>query len=110
MEENTSIMSIGSNSIKLSKKEFYPNKEGMYMKTKYDLTLMEALERCLNGEGFMRGDGFKSGVYVKLHNGMLVTVDANKMNSYIDTFIVSTTLQSQRFKIFPVANAKALEM
>ncbi|MFJ8528297.1 hypothetical protein [Bacillus sp. NPDC094106] len=80
------------------------------MNEKYELPLMEALERCLNGEGFMRGDGFKRGIYVKLHEGMLITVDANQMHSYVDTFILSTTLQSQKFKIFSVANAKQLEM
>ncbi|WP_242299208.1 hypothetical protein [Bacillus cereus group sp. BfR-BA-01382] len=70
------------------------------MKTKYDLTLMEALEMCLNGEGFMRGDGFKSGVYVKLHNGMLVTVDANKMNSYIDTLLYQQRYKARGLKSF----------
>ncbi|SME48614.1 hypothetical protein BACERE00183_04131 [Bacillus cereus] len=69
---------------------------------------MEANERCLNGEGFIRGEGFQSGLYVKLHDGMLITVDANKMHSYVDNFILSTSLQKQKFKIFSIANAKEL--
>jgi len=80
------------------------------MKTEYKLTFMEAIEKCLNGDGFMRGDAFKSGIYVKLHDGMLVTVDGKQMHRQIDTFIVSTTLQNQKFKIFSVANVKELEM
>lgn len=44
----------------------------------YTLTFQEAVEKCLKGEGFIRGDQFAEGVYVKTENHMLVVMDRSK--------------------------------
>lgn len=80
---------------------------------KYTLSFSEAVEKCLKGEGFIRGNGFDKGVYIKPKNGVLYVVSINKqgwheeLNPFMIT--VSTALE-QKYKLFSVASKKELEM
>jgi hypothetical protein len=49
---------------------------------RYDLTFIEAAERCLNGKGFIRGENFAPGTYVKVENGVLVLKDKKGNDSF----------------------------
>lgn len=66
----------------------------------YNLTFFEAIEKCAKGEGFIRGDKFKDGVYVKKQGETLIAVDAFNANKIIGNFFVSTGIMAQRYKVF----------
>lgn len=66
----------------------------------YSLSFYEAIEKCINGEGFIRGDKFKKGVYVKKQGDILVAVDAFNSNKVIGNLYVGGGMLSQKFKLF----------
>jgi hypothetical protein len=49
----------------------------------YGLSFYEAIDKCLKGEGFIRGERFKNGVYVKMQGDNLIAVDGLKSNRII---------------------------
>lgn len=66
----------------------------------YNLSFFEAIERCAGGEGFIRGDKFREGVYVKKQGETLVAVDAFNSNKVIGNFFISTGIMSQKYRLF----------
>lgn len=66
----------------------------------YSLSFYEAVERCVNGEGFIRGDQFKNGVYVKKQGEMLIAVDGLNSNITIGNLYISTGIMAQKYKLF----------
>ncbi|MFZ5353702.1 MAG: hypothetical protein ACOZCL_13410 [Bacillota bacterium] len=66
----------------------------------YELTFQEAIERCAKGEGFIRGELFKSGVYVKRQGETLVAVDGLNSNRVIGNLYISTAIMTQKYKLF----------
>lgn len=66
----------------------------------YNLSFYEAIERCCNGEGFIRGENFKDGVYVKKVGETLIAVDAFNLNHVIGNLYVSAGIMAQKYKLF----------
>lgn len=75
---------------------------------KYELTFFEAIEKCLNGEGFIQGDGFADGVYVKEKDGLLISVEGHRHHEEIGALHISRGLMKQKYKLFSVANKQAI--
>lgn len=71
----------------------------------YNLSFLEAIEKCLNGEGYIRGDKFRDGVYVKKQGETLVAVDAFNSNKAIGNFFISTGIMAQKYKLFEEVSA-----
>lgn len=65
----------------------------------YSLSFYEAVEKCINGEGFIRGESFRDGVYVRKQGEKLVAVDAFNSNKVVGDLYVSTGIMSQRYKL-----------
>ncbi|WCK57185.1 hypothetical protein PP175_28775 (plasmid) [Aneurinibacillus sp. Ricciae_BoGa-3] len=76
----------------------------------YTLSFQEAIEKCIKGEGFIRGELFQAGLYVKNYHGVLVEVDGKKHHEIVDNLMISTGLFNQKFKLFCVVNPKELEI
>lgn len=66
----------------------------------YNLSFFEAIEKCANGEGFIRGDKFRDGVYVKKQGETLIAVDALNSNKVIGNFFISTGIMAQKYELF----------
>jgi hypothetical protein len=66
----------------------------------YSLSFFEAIERCVNGDGFIRGDKFRDGVYVKKQGETLIAIDAFNSNKVIGNFFISTEIMAQKYKLF----------
>lgn len=75
----------------------------------YELTFFEAIEKCAKGEGFIRGDKFRDGVYVKKQGEALIAVDAFNSNKVIGNFFVTTAIMAQKYKLFENAFDEELE-
>lgn len=77
----------------------------------YNLTFMEAIEKCLNGEGFIRGEGFQKGIFIENRNGTLYLIQHDgDMYRDLGPLMITQNMLKQRFKIFEVANKKELEL
>jgi hypothetical protein len=75
----------------------------------YNLSFEEAIKECLANRGFIQGDDFKKGVFVKIEEGTLVVVErSNSSYNKICNFHISTGTVSQKYKLFAVANDKEL--
>ena len=76
----------------------------------YNLDYLEAIQKCIDGKGFIRGDGMADGMYVKNDKtlGMLVIIDGNNFHKKHMDLYISHGLLSQNWKLFPVANSRAL--
>lgn len=74
----------------------------------YNLTFFEAIEKCLNGEGFIQGNDFADGVYVKEKDGLLIMVEGHRFHQESGTLHISRGLMKQKYKLFPVANKQAI--
>lgn len=66
----------------------------------YNLSFYEAIERCVNGEGYIRGDKFKDGIYVKKYGEALIAVDAFHSDKLIGNLYVSEGMMSQKYALF----------
>lgn len=66
----------------------------------YNLSFFEAIEKCANGDGFIRGDKFRDGVYVKKQGETLIAVDALNSNKVIGNFFISTGIMAQKYELF----------
>lgn len=78
------------------------------IKSEYTLSFQEAIERCLNGEGFIRGEDYAPGIYVRNENDVLVVVDG-KRNHVVDfNMMITKGALRQKYKLFSVANNKAI--
>lgn len=75
----------------------------------YDLSFFEAIEKCANGEGFIRGDKFRDGVYVKKQGETLVAIDVFNSNKVIGNFFISTGIMAQKYKLFECASDEELK-
>lgn len=76
--------------------------------TDYPLSFWEAAERCLNNEGFIRGNDFAKGVYVRCKDGTLVAIDGGDLHREIGSMQVTNGMRTQKYKLFSVANAKTI--
>lgn len=75
----------------------------------YELTFFEAIERCARGEGFIRGEKFRAGVYVKKLGDNLIAVDAFNSNKSLGNFFISTGIMTQKYKLFENAVEEELQ-
>jgi hypothetical protein len=75
----------------------------------YNLSFFEAIEKCANGEGFIRGDKFRDGVYVKKQGETLIAIDAFNSNKAIGNFFISTGIMAQKYKLFDCVLAEELQ-
>lgn len=75
----------------------------------YELTFFEAIERCARGEGFIRGEKFRAGVYVKKLGDNLIAVDAFNSNKSLGNFFISTGIMAQKYKLFENAVEEELQ-
>lgn len=66
----------------------------------YSLSFYEAIEKCVNGEGYIRGDKFKDGVYVKKQGETLVALDGFNSNKVVGNLFISTGIMTQKYKLF----------
>lgn len=66
----------------------------------YGLTFYEAIDKCMNGEGYIRGERFKNGVYVKLQGDQLIAVDGLRSNKIIGSLYIGRGIMNQKFKLF----------
>jgi hypothetical protein len=66
----------------------------------YSLSFYEAVEKCLNGEGYIRGDQFKDGVFIRKHGETLIAIDGFHANRVIGNFYISSGILSQKYKLF----------
>lgn len=66
----------------------------------YNLSFFEAIEKCANGEGFIRGEKFRDGVYVKKQGENLIAIDAYNSNKVIGNFFISTGIMAQKYELF----------
>jgi hypothetical protein len=81
--------------------------------SEYNLSFFEAVEKCLKGKGFIRGNDFAPGCYVANRDGMLVVLQRTEggLDEFVGVFgITHSTVFSQRYKLFYVASPKELEM
>jgi hypothetical protein len=81
--------------------------------SQYNLSFFEAVEKCLKGEGFIRGNDFAPGCYVANRDGMLVVLQRTESgwNELIGVFgITHSAVFSQKYKLFSVASPRELEM
>jgi hypothetical protein len=73
-------------------------------------TFFEAIEKCANGEGLIRGDKFRDGVYVKKQGEVLIAVDAFNANKVLGNFFVSTAIMTQKYKLFEDPSDEELQL
>jgi hypothetical protein len=66
----------------------------------YCLSFYEAVEKCINGEGYIRGNKFKNGVYVKKQGETLIAIDAFNSNKVVGNLYIGTGIISQQYKLF----------
>jgi hypothetical protein len=66
----------------------------------YNLSFYEAIEKCINGEGCIRGDKFKDGVYVKKQGETLIAYDGFNSNKIVGNLFISLGIMSQKYKLF----------
>lgn len=78
------------------------------MSEKYNLSYLEAIQRCLDGKGFIRGDGMTNGMYVKKEDGLLIIVNGKDHHRKHMDLYIHQNLLGQKWKLFSVANSKAL--
>ena len=77
----------------------------------YNLGFFEAAEKCLHNKGFIRGKEFKEGVFVENVGGVLTMRERTEHNyHYLGNLPLTLPILSQKYKLFPVANAKELEL
>lgn len=80
----------------------------MEQKNEYTLSFYEAAEQCLLDRGFIRGENFAAGVYVRNQDDTLVMVDGKHYHQVIGPLFVSKGVLRQKYKLFEVANKKAI--
>lgn len=77
--------------------------------SKYNLTFIEAVEKCLNKQGFIRGEEFAPGVYVDV-NDMDILVLKDKFGKELSQLMISKGVVNQKYKIFKVATDEELDI
>lgn len=75
----------------------------------YNLSFFEAIEKCANGEGFIRGDKFRDGVYVKKQGETLIAIDALNSNKIIGNFFISTGIMAQKYELLDLISDEELQ-
>lgn len=87
-------------------------------KSNYELSFIDAIQACLNNKGFIRGDDFGKGLYVKKDkDGLLIIIHGHNYHEgqkvyknhrkYMDLYI-NDGLMNQKWKLFQVANQTEL--
>lgn len=77
-------------------------------KKNYDLNFIDAIQACLIGGGFIRGNDFDKGLYVKADKGQLIIVDGNDLHRKLMDLYINHGLMDQKWKLFHVANQTEL--
>lgn len=78
-------------------------------KSNYELSFIDAIQACLNKQGFIRGDDFGNGIYVKKDDdGLLILIDGNNYHRKHMTLYINDGLMNQKWKLFQVANQTEL--
>lgn len=71
--------------------------------SEYNLTFYDAVGACLNGEGFIRGENFKAGIYGRSKDDTLVLVDGADYHKVMFNMMIYKDALRQRYKLFSVA-------
>lgn len=79
------------------------------MTNSYTLSFLDAIQKCLLGQGFIRGENFADGIYVDCKDGILVLVDG-KDYSVLENLYITGGVIKQKYKIFTVANKEELNL
>jgi hypothetical protein len=74
----------------------------------YNLSFQDAIEKCLNGEGFIRGKDYAPGFYIKNLNDVLVCVDGKKHHQFDFNMMITKGALREKYKLFTVANNKEI--
>lgn len=74
----------------------------------YGLSFYEAIDKCINGEGYIRGERFKNGVYVKMRGDNLIAVDGLNSNKVIGNLYIGKGILNQKFKLFNILSKDEL--
>lgn len=78
-------------------------------KSNYELSFIDAIQACLNNKGFIRGDDFAKGLYVKKDdNGLLIIIHGHNYHRKSCDLYINDGLMSQKWKLFQVANQTEL--
>lgn len=81
----------------------------MMSANKYTYSFMEAVEVCLSGKAFIRGENFRPGLYVTVDNmGILVFKEKNSWES--SWLPISQWVISQKYKVFRALTDVELEL
>ena len=75
----------------------------------YSLSFYEAIQKCVNGEGYIRGDRFKDGVYVKKQGDNLIAIDGFHSNKVVGNLYISSGMMTQKYKLFQEIEAEELK-
>lgn len=76
---------------------------------KYTYSFMEAVEICLSGKAFIRGENFRPGTYVTVDSmGVLVVKEKNSWES--SNLLITKGVISQKYKVFRVLTDAELEL
>ena len=91
-------------------RETKTNKRNMKMKkSNYELSFIDAIQACLNNKGFIRGDDFGKGLYVKTdEDGLLVIINGNNYHRKHMDLYINRELMGRKWKLFQVANQTEL--
>ncbi|QGQ95497.1 hypothetical protein EHS13_11710 [Paenibacillus psychroresistens] len=73
--------------------------------SEYNLSFDEAIEKCFDNEGLIRGENFSNGNYVKNIDGMLVLINGSYSHKMIDDFLLTKSVYSQKYKLFSYPNS-----
>ena len=81
-------------------------------KSNYELSFIDAIQACLNNKGFIRGDDFGKGMYVKndtkgIADGLIIVNGNDYHRKHMDLYI-NNGLMGQKWKLFQVANQTEL--
>lgn len=76
----------------------------------YKYTFTEALDKCMWEQYFIRGKQFRPGYYIKPIDDTLYLVCAYLGSTTLDNIMITREVMCQKYKVFSVANKKALEM
>lgn len=74
----------------------------------FNLTFIEALDKLMKGEGFIRSNIMADGVYLKLNSQGILYAYSIEMGHENFPFQISKNSYNAKWKCFPVANKKSL--
>ena len=82
------------------------------MKTEYNLSFYEAIEKCLNEDYYIVGEEFAKGCYGANRNGVIVLMEIQEDTIHVQTLcnmMITEGMLKMKFKTLVVANSKTLK-